>query len=60
VLFVILLNHVVSAVDALISAKIYNDDLLGRQSFWHHIEVQPGVAGRDMLSAPGLTMRLKF
>ena len=60
VLFVILINHVVSAVDALISANMYNADLLGRQTFWHHIEVDPGVAGRDMISAPGLTMRVKF
>ena len=60
VLFIILINHVVSAVDALISANMYNADLLGRQTFWHHIEVAPGVAGRDMISAPGLTMRVKF
>ena len=60
VLFIILINHVVSAVDALISANMYNADLLGRQSFWHHIEVEPGVAGRDMMSAPGFTMRVKF
>jgi hypothetical protein len=60
VLFVILVNHVVSAVDALISANMYNNDLLGRQSFWHHIEVEPGVAGRDLASAPGMTLRVRF
>ena len=60
VAFILLINHVVSAVDALISANMYNADLLGRQTFWHHIEVAPGVAGRDMISAPGLTMRVKF
>lgn len=61
VAFILLINHVVSAVDALIFANMYNDDLLGKQqSLWHHIEVAPGVAGRDMISAPGLTMRVKF
>jgi hypothetical protein len=60
VLFVLLVNHVVSAVDALISANMYNADLLGKQTFWHHIEVEPGVAGQDPLSAPGLTMRIRF
>jgi hypothetical protein len=60
VLYVILINHVVSAVDALISANMYNDDLLGKQSFWRHIGVEPGVAGLNPISAPGLTMRIRF
>jgi hypothetical protein len=51
---------VVSAVDALISANIYNSEMLGKQTFWRHIEVEPGVAGLDPINAPGLTMRIKF
>ncbi|HUI91306.1 MAG TPA: DUF5683 domain-containing protein [Chitinivibrionales bacterium] len=60
VLFLLLINHVVSAVDALISANVYNADLLGKQTFWHHIDLQTGVAGRDMLIAPGITMNFRF
>jgi hypothetical protein len=60
VAFVLIVNHVVSAVDALISANIYNSEMLGKQTFWRHIEVEPGVAGLDPINAPGLTMRIKF
>lgn len=60
VLFLILLNHVVSAIDALISAKAYNDNLLGKQSFWQHIEIKSGVASRSYSQPLGLTLKFKF
>jgi hypothetical protein len=60
VLFVILVNHVVSAVDALISAKAYNDGLLGKQTFWDNLSVQPTTAFSGQYLSPGLSMRIRF
>ncbi len=60
ILFIILVNHIVSAVDALISARIYNDELLGKQSFWNHIDLEPSVAAAGTMSGPALSLRIKF
>jgi hypothetical protein len=60
VLFVLILNHVVSAVDALITANAYNDELLGKQSFWHHVNLEPTVAGSGFQIGPALSLRLQF
>lgn len=60
VLFVLILNHVVSAVDALITANAYNDELLGKQSFWQHINFEPSVAGSGFQIGPAISLRLQF
>jgi hypothetical protein len=60
VLFTILINHVTSAVDALISAKAYNDGLLGRQALWENLSIEPTTAFSGQGLSPGLTMRLRF
>jgi hypothetical protein len=60
VLFVILINHVASAVDALISARSYNNWLLGRQTFWDKISLQPTTAFSGQYLSPGLTMSVRF
>jgi hypothetical protein len=60
VLFVLLVNHVASAVDALISAKAYNDGLLGRQTFWRNLSIEPTTAFSGTYLSPGLTMRVLF
>jgi Family of unknown function (DUF5683) len=60
ILFILLVNHVVSAVDALISANVYNSNLLGKQSFWRNIDLEPFVAGSGITSGPALTLRLRF
>lgn len=36
----LILNHVVSAVDAFISAKAYNDEMLEKESVWQHIGLE--------------------
>jgi hypothetical protein len=59
ILFIVLLNHVVSAVDALISARVYNDALLGKQSFWRHIDLEPGLAS-SVTAGPAMTLRILF
>jgi hypothetical protein len=60
VLFVIIVNHVASAVDALISAKSYNDWLLGRQTFWDKVSLEPTTAFSGSYLSPGLTMTVNF
>jgi hypothetical protein len=60
VLFAILAVHVASAVDALISARVYNADLLGRQSFWRRLEVEPTMLCTGSETAPGLAMTVRF
>jgi hypothetical protein len=60
VLFTIIINHVTSAVDALISAKAYNDGLLGRQALWENLSIEPTTAFSGQGLSPGLTMRLQF
>ncbi len=60
VLFILLVNHIVSAVDALISANVYNANLLGKQTFWRHIDFEAGIAGSGLTSGPALAMRIQF
>ena len=60
VLFVLLVNHVASAVDALISARAYNEELLGRQTFWQNLSIQPTTAFSGPYLSPGLTMNVRF
>ncbi|HMD68146.1 MAG TPA: DUF5683 domain-containing protein [Chitinivibrionales bacterium] len=60
VLFILLVNHIVSAVDALISANVYNANLLGKQTFWRHIDFEAGIAGSGLATGPALAMRIQF
>ncbi len=60
ILFILLVNHVVSAIDALISANAYNQQLLGKQTFWNHINLEPNIAGSGINSGPGLALRMQF
>lgn len=59
-LYAIVINHVISAVDALISAKAYNDDLLDKQSVWQKISVEPTTSVACVNQTLGLTMRIRF
>ncbi len=38
-IFVMVANHIVSAIDALITARAYNDSLLRKKSVWKHIHL---------------------
>lgn len=40
----IIINHVTSAIDAFISAKAYNDDMLEKESVWKHIGLDNQLA----------------
>lgn len=60
VLYVVILNHIVSAIDAGITAKSYNDRLLGRKSIWHRIELEQTFVDVGTETVPGLALRLGF
>lgn len=60
ILLTLLLNHVISAVDALISAKAYNDALLGRESMWQHISIQQQLVDAGPSLSGGMVLRVQF
>ena len=60
ILTVMIINHLVSAVDALIGAMSYNNDLLGRESFWQHIKIDQQWVDGGLNPCPGLALRVRF
>jgi hypothetical protein len=60
ILFTMLFNHIISAVDALISAKAYNDALLGKESFWQHLFIEQQLVDAGPSPSAGITMRIQF
>ncbi len=44
ILFLLLANHVISAVDAFISARAFNERLLNKQSLWQRINLDQQIA----------------
>lgn len=58
----ILVNHVISAVDALISAKAYNTALLGRETLWQHIHLESQMVqtSTSVIPSPGITLKVAF
>lgn len=59
VAMILIVNHLVSAVDALISAKRHNDLLLGKQSFLNNVSLDNQVAfsGNDIITRVGMRVR---
>jgi hypothetical protein len=60
ILFTLVINHLISAVDALISAKAYNDALLGRESLWQHISLEQQLVDAGPSLSGGMVMRIQF
>ncbi len=60
ILYVVILNHIVSAIDAGITAKNHNDMLLGRKSFWQRIELEQNFVNTGTETVPGMAIRLGF
>jgi len=59
----LLVNHVVSAIDALISAKAYNSALLGKETLWQHIHLESQwtqARTPQSLPSPGLALKVAF
>ncbi len=59
VFFLLLLDRIVSAVDAGITAKAYNDEMLGKQSMWQRINIEQKQvnSGWDTYSGYALIFR---
>lgn len=59
VFFLLLLDRIVSAVDAGITAKAYNDEMLGKQSMWQRINIEQKQvnSGWDTYSGYALIVR---
>ena len=60
IFFTLIINHILSAVDALISAKAYNDALLGKESFWQHLSIEQQVVKAGPSPSAGFSMRIQF
>jgi hypothetical protein len=60
ILFTLLINHIISAVDALISAKAYNSALLGRETLWQHLSIQQQFVDVSPSLSAGVAMRVSF
>lgn len=60
VLAVMLVNHLISAIDAGLTAKAHNDLLLNKKSVWNHIGLEQICLsdGRNMV--PGYALKVRF
>lgn len=58
-IFLLIANHIISAVDAFISARAYNDKLLNKKSVWQHINLDQRISlnERGMESRYGIVVR---
>ena len=56
----LLVNHIASAVMAGILAKRQNDELLGRESFWQHLDVQMKYVNTGSESVPSYALGVGF
>jgi hypothetical protein len=60
ILFSMVFNHILSAVDALISAKAYNDELIGKESVWRHVSIEQEMVDAGSHSVPGCSLKFRF
>lgn len=60
VLFLLLANHIASAIDAGITAKNHNDRLLGKKSVWDRIEIERRWVNTGSEMAPGYAVKIDF
>lgn len=60
VFFLLLLDRIVSAVDAGITAKAYNDEMLGKQSLWQRINIEQKQVNSGWDTYSGYALVLRF
>jgi len=60
ILFLLLANHIISAVDAFISARVYNEKLLNKKSFWQHINLDQQIAFTEKGIESRYGIRVRF
>lgn len=56
----LILNHIASAIDAGITAKAYNDMLLGKRSLWQKINIREKYVRTPSGTANGLALEVRF
>lgn len=56
----LLVSHIASAVDAGITAKAYNDQLIGRKSAWQRINIKETLVSTPVEKASGLALEVRF
>jgi hypothetical protein len=60
VFFLLLLDRIVSAVDAGITAKAYNDEMLGKQSIWQRINIEQKQVNSGWETYSGYALVFRF
>jgi hypothetical protein len=56
----LVINHLASSIMAGIAAKRHNDELLGKESFWQHIGIEPYYVNTGSGTAPGYALQVAF
>ena len=56
----LLINHVVSAIDAGITAKAFNDKLLGKKSVWQRFNLNETIVHTPVGPAQGFALEVRF
>ena len=56
----LIINHVASAIDAAITAKVYNDQLLGKSSFLNNINIREKIVSTPTEPANGIALEVRF
>ncbi|MDR2578214.1 MAG: hypothetical protein LBC70_05320 [Chitinispirillales bacterium] len=59
-LYALVVNHIVSAIDAGFTARAHNARLLGRESAWNRISVEQQYVFTGSETSPGIAFRVKF
>jgi hypothetical protein len=60
VLAIMLVNHLVSAIDAGLTAKAHNDLLLNKKSVWNHIGLEQICLSDGRQMVPGYALKVRF
>lgn len=60
IFFLLILDRIVSAVDAGITAKAYNDEMLGKQSFWKNINIHEKQVCSGADTYHGYALEVRF
>lgn len=56
----LLLNHIASSVMAGLTAKRHNDELLGKESFWHRVDLRQRQVFTGSETATGYALQVTF
>jgi hypothetical protein len=56
----LVINHLASSVMAGIAAKRHNDELLGKESFWQHIDIEQHYVNTGSGTAQGYALQVAF